>query len=195
MRYQANPLTLDEMLQAIRQLHAGFPHHSLSLTGGEPLLHVPLLSALLPALRDIGLPAYLETNGTLAHALAELTLWPEYLAMDIKLPSVTGQAGCWEQHAAFLAVALARMTVADAVRRLQVKIVFGEKSLAEIAQAAELVAAYHADLPCVLQPVTPRGEGPAAPSPQVVLEAQRLAATRLTCVRVIPQTHVLMGQR
>jgi len=189
-----NPLTVAEVLAAVARLQAGFPHHSLSLTGGEPLHWRAFLDALLPALPALGLPSYLETNGTLAEEMAALALPPDYIAMDIKLPSVTGEAGLWAPHTAFLAAAVRRLGAADLCRRLQVKIVFGEESLEDIAHAAELIAAYRRDLPCVLQPVTPRGDGPAAPSPQTVLEAQRLAAAVLSDVRVIPQTHVQLGQ-
>ncbi len=36
IRHQPNPLATDDILYAVRQLQSGFPHHSVSLTGGEP---------------------------------------------------------------------------------------------------------------------------------------------------------------
>lgn len=190
-----NQLTVDAVLHVIMQMQVDYPHHSVSLTGGEPLLQVPFLQALLPALRDMGVPSYLETNGVLADALGALPSLPDYIAMDIKLPSVAGEA-CWDEHAAFLQQAVRGYLAAGLSprERLQVKVVFGEESLAEVAQAALLIAAVDVTVPCVLQPLTPHPGGPPAPTPATVLEAQRLAAQHLRDVRVIPQTHVLLGQ-
>jgi organic radical activating enzyme len=192
-----NPLSVEDVLAAIRRLQVGFPHHAVSLTGGEPLLQVPFLNALLPALQAAGMRTLLETNGTLAEALAALCLTPDFIAMDIKLPSATGFSPCWDEHAAFLAVAVDRLSRKGerALRdRLQVKLVFGADSLRDVARAAELIAACHPEIPCILQPLTPHSDGPHAPDVATVLEAQRLAAQTLRDVRVIPQTHVLLGQ-
>lgn len=194
----ANPLAVPTVLDAVRRLQQDYPHHSISLTGGEPLLRTAYLDALLPALHAEGWRSFLETNGTLAEAFAVLACAPDYVAMDIKLPSASGQAPCWGAHAAFLDAAVARLSPAGEralLERLQVKVVFGENSLAEIPRAAELIAAVHPAIPCILQPLTPHAGGPSAPAVATVLEAQRLAARLLNDVRVIPQTHVLLGQR
>lgn len=195
---RANPLDVDDILAAVNRLQQGYPHHSVALTGGEPLLRREMLDALLPRLHATGLPSYLETNGMLAAEMAALATPPHFLATDIKLPTATGLAPCWEAQAAFLAVAVAQFSHAwgesDVPRRIQVKIVFTEDSLAEIEHAAALIAACRPDLPCVLQPVTPRPAGPSAPPPATVLEAQRRSARHLRDVRVIPQTHVMLGQ-
>ena len=196
--WQPNPLSAEDILAAARALQAGYPHHSVALTGGEPLLRREMLDALLPLLHAAGFRSYLETNGMLPNEMAALAVTPHFLATDIKLPTATGLAPCWERQAAFLAVAVEQFTRAwgadEAPRRVQVKLVFTEDSLEEVARAAALIAACRPDLPCVLQPVTPRPDGPPAPTPGTVLAAQRLAATRLHDVRVIPQTHVLLGQ-
>lgn len=193
-----NPLTVPTLLAATMRLQAGMPHHSVSLTGGEPLLHAGILRALIPQLHDAGLPTYLETNGLLADAVATLPTPPTYLAMDIKLPSVAGIAPAWAAHAAFLDAAyaqLARVTTPTPVAaRLQVKIVFGEDSLGDLSTAATLLARYP-EIPCVLQPLTPCGNALTPPTPATVLQAQRQLAAILHDVRVIPQTHVMLGQR
>jgi organic radical activating enzyme len=192
-----NPLSVEDVLAAVGRLQAGFPHHAVSLTGGEPLLQVPFLNFLLPALQAAGMRTLLETNGTLAEALAALCLTPDFIAMDIKLPSATGQAPCWDAHAAFLATAVDRLIREGEhalIDRLQVKLVFGADSLRDVTRAAELIAACHPEIPCILQPLTAHADGPVAPDVATVLEAQRLAAQTLRDVRVIPQTHVLLDQ-
>jgi len=186
-----NPLAAEDIVEAALRLQQGYPHHSVSLTGGEPLLQRPLLDELLPALHAAGLPTYLETNGQLPQELAALRDMPRYLAMDVKLPSLVEGGVAWEPQAAFLDTALARMP-REAV---QVKIVFGAGCLEEVEDAVRLIAARRRDIACVLQPLTRRPSGPPPPSPRAVLEAQRIAANYLDHVRVIPQTHVILGQR
>jgi len=186
-----NPLSTADILDAVRHLQRDYPHHSVSLTGGEPLLQRPLLDALLPALHAAGLPAYLETNSQLPDALAALREMPRYLAMDFKLPSLVEGGLAWEPQAAFLDTALARLPR----EAIQVKIVFGADCLEEVARAAKLIAARGREIACVLQPLTRQPDGPPPPGPHAVLDAQRRAAAHLEHVRVIPQTHIMISQR
>ncbi len=192
-----NPLTPPQLFDVIERLQAGFPHQAISLTGGEPLLHHRFLDALSPLLREDGWSDYLETNGQLPEALAALAVMPHYLAMDIKLPSAAGPGADWERSAEFLTLAYLRLRAEQAAPvtdRLQVKVVFAETSLPDIEHAAAMVAAEDPALPLVLQPLTPHPGAPPAPTPATVLEAQRIAANFLRTVRVIPQTHVMLGQ-
>ncbi len=184
-----NPLAVDDLVAIVRRQYAGYPHQAVSLTGGEPLLHAALLAHLLPALHAEGWVTYLETNGALPDALAGLPVPPRLVAMDIKLPSTAGTPPLWEAHAAFLRVALARVG-AGAV---QVKVVFGAE-LDEVERAAALVAAQSRAVPLVLQPVTARPGGPPPPTTPPTLAAQTRAARHHSDVRVIPQTHVALGQ-
>ena len=50
-------LTPEEVAEAVRHLVRPQPdlHHSVSLTGGEPLLHAAFLQQLLPLLGNLGL--------------------------------------------------------------------------------------------------------------------------------------------
>lgn len=59
-------------------------HHSISFTGGEPLLNADFLKILLD---KVIAPKYIETNGTLPQALKEIIDKVNYISMDIKLPS------------------------------------------------------------------------------------------------------------
>lgn len=186
----ANPLFADDLVGLVRALVTAYPHHSVALTGGEPLLHWEALNLLMPELHREGIATYLETNGMLPDELWRLDEMPTYLAMDMKLPSATACPALWGAHAAFLDAARERRATG-----LQVKLVFAAGSGTDIDQAAALIAARDADIPCILQPVTPRPGGPAAPDAAETLDAQRRAAAHLHDVRVIPQTHVMLGQR
>jgi organic radical activating enzyme len=74
---------------------------------------------------------------------------------------------------------------------------------AEIARAAGLIAAIKRSVPLVLQPVTRRGRlarlrggrSPAPPDAARLLKLQAAAGKVLPDVRVIPQTHKIIGQR
>ena len=67
-----NPVPLEYVKSVLSRWVSLLPnaHHSISLTGGEPLLHCELLLEYLPELRMI-LPLYLETNGIHHHELSK----------------------------------------------------------------------------------------------------------------------------
>lgn len=114
--------------------------HSVSLTGGEPLLNVKFMKEFLP---KCGLPVYLETNGTLYKELAEIIDFVTYISADIKLPSCTGLKPLWEEHDKFFNIASKQILFA--------KVVFGKGVTDdEIKQACELCSKY--DIELVLQP-------------------------------------------
>jgi len=63
-------LSVAQLLKKIDTLDKKFgPHKTISLTGGEPLLHAPFLRLLLVQLKKKKFSSYLETNGTLPDAL------------------------------------------------------------------------------------------------------------------------------
>src|SRR5258708_1168974 len=63
----------------------------VSITGGEPLLQKDFLKGFCHAMRQEGKKIYLDTNGNLPKALAEIIKDIDIIAMDIKLPSSTKQ--------------------------------------------------------------------------------------------------------
>lgn len=95
-------INIKEMLGFIRQ--AG-RIHSVAFTGGEPLFQCGFLVGFLPELKKKRYTIYLETNGVLYSGLRSIIRWVDIVAMDIKLPSVTGQAACWKEHEKFIKIA------------------------------------------------------------------------------------------
>lgn len=163
--------------------------HSVSLTGGEPLLYADFLQTLIPQIKKLGLKTYLETNGTLPQELKKIISLTDYVAMDIKLPS-SGNPACWDEHRAFLGVLnSSRVRPGD----FFVKIVLTSKTkAAEIKKAAGIIAGFSRHIPLVLQPATPIRDINRA-SPKNIFAFQNQALDCLTTVKVIPQTHKLMG--
>lgn len=92
-----------ELFEEIQRRKNG--HHSVSFTGGEPLLQKDFLKEVLILNRSNRYRNYLETNGTLADALEEIIDLVDIIAMDLKLPSSTGLNGCWQEHRRFLEIA------------------------------------------------------------------------------------------
>ena len=184
-----NPLGLSDVQNSIRRLvEPQKIHHALSLTGGEPLLYAEFLKSLLPWVRaEFGVRTYLETGGVLDAALREVIDFVDIISMDLKLASATGVPFPQQEHERFLKIALEK--------EVFVKVVFTQETTrAEIEQAAALVAEVNPRILFVLQPVTPFGPVTESPSPEKTLEFQAIALRTLRDVRVIPQTHKLIGQ-
>jgi 7-carboxy-7-deazaguanine synthase len=182
-----NPVPLDLIVERISSWQRGWPgvHHSVSITGGEPLLHEETLSEWLPALRKL-LPIFLETNGTLSAPLSKLIGSIDYVSMDIKLPSTSGRTDMWDEHRRFLETAIRS--------KVFVKIVIGNETEEwEIEKACGLVSAVDPSIPVTLQPVTLPAGIPGI-GPDTIIGLQETACRFLREVRVIPQTHRFMGQ-
>jgi len=158
-------------------------HHSISLTGGEPLLQAEVLGTWLPVLKNL-LPVHLETNGTLPDALGPLLPYFDWISMDIKLASQTGQETPWKMHEEFLRLA-GQVTCS-------VKVVVGENTPTdEIEQAARLVNKVAPETSLILQPVT---EGGRIGITAAALLALQAGASKIhPRVQVIPQTHRFIG--
>ena len=181
-----NPVLLERVISHLDGWQRGWPgiHHSISITGGEPLLSHEMLMEWLPELRRI-LPIYLETNGVLPSALAPIIEMLDHISMDIKLPSTSGCTDLWEKHEQFLRLA--------AQKDVYVKIVAGHETEDwEIQRAGETVAAVDRRIPFIIQPVTLKN-GQIGVSAIRMLEFQEVACRYLANVRVIPQTHKFAG--
>ncbi len=181
----SNPLSVQDVLDVVMNNYKLSLHHSVSLTGGEPLLQADFLKELLPSLKQTGSLVYLETNGSLPDALRPLIGMVDIVAMDIKLPGTAGCSPLWDEHLHFLSVAKRA--------RLFVKIVMDDlSSISEFEEALELIAGVDDGIPLIIQPMTRGGKCSLSPGRALGLQAAGLG--RLKDVRVIPQVHVMMGQ-
>lgn len=181
--YLSNPLGIHDIARVLTRLEVGL-HHSISLTGGEPLMHAGMLKELAPALRGSRRGIYLETNGTLPDELSRIIDLVDVVAMDFKLPSVSGLPPLWDKHGRFLEIASAKETFIKAV-------VAEQTPSREIELAAGLIKSTAPGVPLIIQPLTRKGA--MGISPARLNELQRQALKVLDDVRVIPQTHKIMG--
>jgi organic radical activating enzyme len=188
-----NPLSAEEAAEAVGRLARPQPglHHSVAVTGGEPLLHADFLLELLPMLGDLGLGAYLETNSTLADELVRLLPHLDAVCADIKLPSSTGRAPIWGMHERFL---LGLVAVEEAARLDFAKaVVTAACEEEEIETTSRIIRGIRPEMALVLQPVTPTAPDIEPPAPRRMLDLQAVAKRHLPHVRIIPQVHRLGG--
>lgn len=204
-----NPLGAEVLAELVCSLWRGFMH-SVSLTGGEPLLQAAELALLLPLLKERGIPIYLETNGTLPGELSGIVEYLDWIAMDLKLPGTQQGTDHLEDHLEFLAAARGR--------RVFLKMVVEEGTPAEeVERFCRAASAVAGDVPLVLQPATLRppseatGEVSRPPKdvgmnsrggkerrlspPAWIVEFCRLAGDFFPRLRVVPQMHRLWGIR
>ncbi|MEA5571867.1 7-carboxy-7-deazaguanine synthase QueE [Calothrix sp. UHCC 0171] len=192
----SNPISLPMLLQWVERQNIPRLHDSISLTGGEPLLHASFLKEFLPQVRAAtGLPIYLETGGHRPEQLAMVLPYIDSVGMDFKLESVSGEQRFLE-HTRFL-----QLCNESRVETF-VKIIISDRTdIMELESVAQLVADVNPEIPVFLQPVTPLLE-PAtvdalvmlAPSPSQVLAWQAMMKRFVKQVRVIPQTHKMLHQ-
>lgn len=177
-----------ELIEEIRSLEQGKSmHHSVSLTGGEPLLYTDFLKAFLPLLKKENLKAYLETNGTLPQELGEVIDLVDIVAMDIKLPSSTLERPFWDRHGDFLKIACRKKVFVKAI-------VTPETTREDIEKAAEVVNSVAKHIPLILQPATPMKASDKAVPRDRLLEFMEIGIkNHLENIRVIPQVHKLIG--
>jgi len=183
-----NPVPIEAALEAVLALGLA-RHRFVAFTGGEPLLQPEAVAALAEALRGRGPRLFLETHGLAAEALGAVVHLLDVVSMDWKLASEVRGPG-WpfhEAHSRFLEVARKAPEVI-------VKIVVTAASEdAEIDEAVARVAAQDPSISLVLQPVTPFGAVRERPDARRLLELVERASRSLRDVRLIPQTHPLIG--
>jgi len=199
-----NPLAADVVVAealAFAGSHSGVK--TVSVTGGEPLEQPAFTEALARGLNAGGMRVYLETAGMHADAFARVLSAVSVVAMDIKLPSALGH-DAWNEHRAFLEVI--RDTKFDpecgGTHVLFVKVVIDRRStLDEVARAARLVAGVSRKIPLVLQPESGVLLSARAPRENAVAimefarSAQERALDVLDSVRIMPQSHKILGLR
>ncbi|QIR40635.1 7-carboxy-7-deazaguanine synthase QueE [Tolypothrix sp. PCC 7910] len=192
----SNPIPLPILLEWVERQNQPSIHDSISLTGGEPLLHAPFLELFLPQVRSLtNLPIYLETGGHRPEQLAMILPYLDSVGMDLKLPSVSGES-YWQEHGQCLKLSY------DLHLNVFVKIIISQQTdPTELERSALLVAAVSPDIPVFLQPVTPlpvsekfTAKTILAPTPEQVLQWQAFMKRWLKHVRVVPQTHKMLNQ-
>jgi len=157
--------------------------HSVSITGGEPLLQGDFLTGFLPLLKRRKIPVYLETNGTLPEELKKIGKYLDFVAMDLKIPSATEQAAQWCAHRHFL------QECQRIPGQIFVKVVVTNSAdSGEINYAAKLVRKINSKTPLIIQPALDRSGRPEI-SGQKLMHLFQTAFKILPTTRLIPPVH------
>lgn len=160
-------------------------HHSISVTGGEPLLYADSLGEWFSRLRPL-LPIHLETNGTMHVALEQVVQHLDFVSMDMKLPSTSGcTEHLWGLHRDFL-------RVSDGHNASVKVVISNDTDESEIQQVCEIITDINPATPLFLQPLS-HSDGGIGISVTHLLRLQEAASARLADVRVIPQMHRMLG--
>lgn len=112
--------SIEELMQKIKSYNLS-AIHSVSLTGGEPLVQYEFLKEFLPELKNLNLKIYLETNGTMPKALEGIIDYVDIVSMDFKLDSSAKIGDIYSKHDRFLEVCkdkdvFAKLVFDDSIR-------------------------------------------------------------------------------
>lgn len=170
-----NPCELAEKINRYNNVH------SVSLTGGEPLLASEFLKDMMPLVNK---KFYLETNATLAEKFLDVKPFIDIVSADIKLESATGIKNSYKFHDKFFENCKGVETFA--------KIVFNnEISDNEITNCCELGKKYNIEL--ILQPEM-KGDIMTVSS-EFAAEILDKFLAKYDKVRLIPQVHKFLDVR
>jgi len=180
-----NPVNIARLNKFIKILAKKSPgHHSISVTGGEPLEQVEFLKDWLGTIKE-NCKIYLETNGLQPLALKKILNMVDIIAMDIKLPSSIRGAVNWQDVMEFLKLATKKHTF--------VKVVITSRTdKYEVLKAALMVKKTSPKIPFILQPATPYGSFLDSPEQSMLGNLHVECSKILKDVRIIPQVHKLL---
>lgn len=180
--------SVDKLRSIVKQIgeNSG-DHHSVSLTGGEPLLYKEYLKGFLPCLKEMELKIYLETNSTLPGHLEEIIELVDIIAADFKLPSSTGDKNYWKEHREFLGIAHKKNCF--------VKIVItNETEDDDVKKTLDIISDVDKEMLLILQPVWPIKDIE-RPKKKLLFDYLFMAEKKLKNVRIMPQMHKVLGVR
>ncbi|NOZ77286.1 MAG: 7-carboxy-7-deazaguanine synthase QueE [Euryarchaeota archaeon] len=153
--------------------------HSISLTGGEPLLQADFIKDMAA---DV--PLYLETNGTLPEGARKLAGRLKFAAVDIKLPE--HDCGDWDE------VYARELETIDILKykcfTFAKVVVFSTTRPETITKLAADLAGVCPPIHLVIQPVTAVGDI-LPPSVTELMTLSEAAGRHLQNVQVLPQVH------
>lgn len=179
--YISNPLDVDTVIDVINDLWTPSTR-SISLTGGEPLLHSDFIKELAS---HISMPIYLETNAGFPDSARKIADTIDVAACDIKLLEHRST----DDYDNLLDAELETIGIfhGENVETFVKIVVLPETTENSIKNAVLGIKSIEESIPLVLQPATP------VIDLQQLLDLMDFAGTHLSDVRMVPQMHRLLG--
>jgi len=175
------PMTPAGVVEKIKPLLEKKPH-SISITGGEPMMQIDALKSLVPELKQFNLPLFLETNATYPERLKHIKDDFDYFSVDYK-------PGHETEFSAFL------KELKDKPGVYVKYIVLKDFDSKETEYLGRQVAEYDKNTHVILQPVTPFADIKEPPAHADLTRAFEDVRKYVPNVRIIPQTHKYLGLR
>jgi len=181
-----NPLSAETILQIIKTLETP-DLHSISFTGGEPLIQEDLPNILSLVSRE-GYRIFLETAGYPSDPVQKVADVVDYASVDIKLPSHKAHKNPKEVIDSEIRTI---KILYEAGAEVYVKIVIVEDTTAdEILSAIDALEAL--DIEIILQPVSSNSHIN-VPIEKLLRISEELGVVFGYEIRILPQVHKLMG--
>lgn len=180
-RYIDNPIDIDTTIDAINRLWTPSTR-SISLTGGEPLLHIDFIKELAGDVSKL----YLETNAGFPEYAKDIADQIDVAACDIKLPEHRST----DDYSRLLDAELQTIEIfhSRGVETFVKIIVLPETTEKSIGNAVLGITSIDDSIPLILQPVTPVN-----PDVRQLLDLMDFAGSYLSDIRMIPQLHRLLN--
>jgi len=183
-----NPVSPEDILKIVNELKTP-DVHSVSLTGGEPLIQADI-EEILKVLKNNGYKTFLETAGFPASNIHNVAKYVDIASVDIKLPSHRAYEDPEELIQEEI-VCIKELIKAGA--EVYVKLVIlPETTVEEIISTISDLKSY--DLEIVIQPVT-IGASIGVSVEHLLMISEKLGEVFNARVRIIPQVHRLLNIR
>ena len=171
--------------------------HSISFTGGEPLLQHKFVGEVVYKLKEQDFMTYLETNGTFPERLEKIIEGFDFASIDIKLPSHF-QNITIEKYKQILNRELCSIQVSHdgGVITFIKMVLLRNTTYTEVEEICEELGKAIDDraIPLILQPAT-EVEEVKAPTFEQLVKMSEIASCYVRSVYVLPQVHRYMGWR
>ena len=153
-----NPLSATQVADSIRRLMTP-DVHSVSFTGGEPLLQDAFVAAVAKSLKERGISTYLETNGFSAERFGNVIRLFDFAAIDVKLRSHLPGVGDEDYENLYEnELRCIRISIEGGVETIVKVVVLAREDLADVRRLCEDISEFATAAPnfyFVIQPATP----------------------------------------
>jgi organic radical activating enzyme len=191
-KHVQNPMTCGEVLRHVKSLVTS-DTHSISLTGGEPLLAGDFLIDVARSCKEAGFLTYLDTSGMGSEVMKKVVEYIDIAAIDIKLPEHKAVPHRKWPRLFDEELACIKIALASGLKTFVKIVVLPSTQPKTIVKVCRRFGRTN-KIPVVIQPVTPAGKVRRAPSMTHVYQlAQAAARAGVKEIAIIPQVHKLIG--